>query len=246
MTTSGTISRSRAGRRALILAAGLGERMQPLTLKRPKPLIAVAGKPIIAYAIERLAAAGISEAVVNVHYLPEAIEAWAAGIERPRLIISDERAALLDTGGGVKNALGLLGPDPFFVLNGDSFWVEGAQPALERLRAAWDDRRMDCLLLVAAMTSAVGFGGRGDFLMGPDGRLARRPQGEIAPFAYAGCYLVHPRLFADSPDGPFSMNLLWDRALAKGRLHGLRHDGAWIHVGTPDAIAQAERALAKL
>ena len=246
MSTSGKTSRPRVGRHAMILAAGLGARMQPLTLKHPKPLVAVAGKPIIAYALDRLRAADVAEAVVNVHYLPEQIERWAAGIAVPRLVISNERDSLLDTGGGVKKALALLGADPFFVLNGDSFWVEGARPALERLRAAWDGRRMDCLLLLAAMTSAVGFEGRGDFLMHPDGRLARRPEGEIAPFAYAGCYLVHPRLFADSPDGPFSMNLLWDRALAKGRLFGLRHDATWIHVGTPDAIAAAEEALAEL
>jgi MurNAc alpha-1-phosphate uridylyltransferase len=230
----------------MILAAGRGERMRPLTLDRPKPLVAVAGKPIIAYALDRLRAAGVTEAVVNVHYLPEQIERWAAGIAVPRLIISNERDGLLDTGGGVNRALPLLGPAPFFVLNGDSFWVEGAKPALERLRAAWDGRRMDCLLLLAAMTSAAGFEGRGDFLMHPDGRLARRPEGEIAPFAYAGCYLVHPRLFADSPGGAFSMNVLWDRALAKGRLFGLRHDGTWIHVGAPDAIALAEEALAEI
>lgn len=246
MTAAAKSSRPRVGRRAMILAAGFGARLRPLTLARPKPLVEVAGKPIIAYALDRLRAAGIAEVVVNVHYLPEMIEAWAAGIARPRLVISDERGGLLDTGGGVRKALAVLGTDPFFVLNGDSFWVEGAQPALERLRAAWDGRRMDCLALLAAMTSAVGFGGRGDFLMDPDGRLKRRPQGEIAPFAYAGCYLVHPRLFVGAPDGPFSMNLLWDRALAKGRLFGLRHDATWIHVGTPDAIAAAEEALAEL
>ncbi len=236
----------RVGRRAMILAAGLGQRMRPLTLTRPKPLIEVAGRPIIAHAVERLAAAGIAQAVVNVHYLPEAIEQWAAGIDAPRLVISDERERLLDTGGGVKKALPLLGRDPFFVLNGDSFWVEGAQPALERMRAVWDGRRMDCLLLLAAMTSAVGYSGKGDFLMAPDGQLERRPEAKVAPFVFAGCYLVHPRLFADSPEGPFSMNLLWNRAQERGRLHGLRHDGTWIHVGTPDAVQQAEEALAAL
>ena len=246
MSPHAKISPRKAGRRAMILAAGIGKRMRPLTLSRPKPLVEVAGKPIIAYAVERLRAAGIEEAVVNVHYLPEAIERWAAGISAPRLVISDERDHLLDTGGGVKNALPLLGGSPFFVLNGDSFWMESTQPALERMRAVWDARRMDCLLLLAAMTSAVGFSGRGDFRMAPDGRLERRLEGGIAPFVFAGCYLVHPRLFADSPEGPFSMNVLWDRALARGRLHGLRHDGTWIHVGTPDAIALAEEALTEI
>ncbi len=237
---------SRIGRRAMILAAGYGYRLRPLTLTRPKPLVDVAGRPIIAYAVERLRDAGIGELVVNVHYLPEAIEQWAAGIDKPHITISDERAELLDTGGGVKKALPLLGSDPFFVLNGDSFWAEGAEPALERMREAWDGRRMDCLLLLAPTPSAVGFGGTGDFRMAPDGRLARRAEGQVAPFVFAGCYLVHPRLYADTPDEPFSMNLLWTRAEAKGRLFGLRHDGTWFHVGTPDAIGEAEKALAAL
>lgn len=238
--------RPRVARRAMILAAGYGCRMRPLTLARPKPLVEVAGRPIIAYAIERLREAGIGTVVVNVHYLPEAMEQWAAGIEAPSITISDERAELLDTGGGVNKALPLLGNDPFFVLNGDSFWLEGAEPALERMRAVWDGRRMDCLLLLAPTTAAVGFCGIGDFRMAPDGRLARRAEGQVAPFVFAGCYLVHPRLFADSPEGPFSMNRLWNRAEAKGRLFGLRHDGTWFHVGTPDAIAEAENALAAL
>ncbi len=238
--------RPRIGRRAMILAAGYGQRMRPLTLVRPKPLIDVAGRPIIAYAIERLQDAGIGAVVVNVHYLPEAIEQWAAGIDKPHITISNERAELLDSGGGVKKALVHLGSDPFFVLNGDSFWTEGAEPTLERMRAAWDGRRMDCLLLLAPMTSAVGFSGNGDFRMAPDGRLARRAEGLMAPFVFAGCYLVHPRLYADTPDKPFSMNLLWNRAEAKGRLFGLRHDGTWFHVGTPDAIGEAEKVLAAL
>jgi MurNAc alpha-1-phosphate uridylyltransferase len=237
--------RRRVGRRAMILAAGLGERMRPLTLTRPKPLIPVGGKPIIAHLVDRLASAGIAEAVVNVHHLPDKLIEWAKGVDRPRIAISDERDRLLDTGGGVRRALPLLGRHPFFVLNGDSFWLEGARPALERLREAWDGRRMDCLLLVAAMTRAVGFGGRGDFHMDEAGRLRRRGEGEIAPFAFAGCYLVHPRLFADSPEGAFSMNLLWHRAEAKGRLFGLRHDGVWLHVGTPEAIALAEEAMSR-
>jgi len=240
------VKRPRVGRRAMILAAGYGYRMRPLTLTRPKPLVEVAGRPIIAYATERLQGADIGAVVVNVHYLPDAIEQWAAGIEAPHITISDERAELLDTGGGVKKALPLLGSDPFFVLNGDSFWLEGAEPALARMRAAWDGRRMDCLLLLAPMTSAVGFCGTGDFRMAPDGRLARRHESQVTPFVFAGCYLVHPRLYADSPEGPFSMNLLWTRAEARGRLFGLRHDGTWFHVGTPDAIAEAEKALAAL
>lgn len=233
----------RLGNKAMVLAAGYGQRMRPLTLTRPKPLVEVAGRALIDYGFDRLRAAGVAEAVVNVHYLPEQIEAWARKQTAPRITISDERGVILDTGGGVAKALPLLGDDPFFVINSDSFWVDDGTPALDRLRAAWDDRAMDCLLLLAPLERTVGYDGKGDFTRAPDGRLARRANSEGTPLAYIGGYLVHPRLFEGAPEGAFSMNLLWDRAIAAGRLHGVEHTGRWLHVGTPDAISLAETAL---
>lgn len=233
-----------AGRRAMVLAAGYGQRMRPLTLTRPKPLIEVAGKALIDYGFERLRAAGVETAVVNVHYLPEQIEAWAARQSMPRIIISDERGEILDTGGGIAHALPLLGEAPFFVINSDSFWVDEGEPALDRLRAAWDDERMDCLLLLSPIARTVGYDGKGDFVRGDDGRLARRaavPDG--VPLVYSGAYLVAPQLFEGAPQGKFSMNFLWDKAIAAGRLFGIEHRGRWLHVGTPEAIALAEAAL---
>ena len=231
------------GRRAMVLAAGYGQRMRPLTLTRPKPLVEVAGRALIDHGFDRLRAAGVEEAVVNVHYLPEQLEAWAKRQASPRIRISDERDVILDTGGGVARALPLLGSDPFFVINSDSFWVDDGTPALDRLRAAWDDHRMDCLLLLAPLDRTVGYDGKGDFTRDDDGRLARRAGSQGTPLAYIGGYLVHPRLFAGAPEGAFSMNILWDRAIAAGRLFGVEHTGRWLHVGTPDAIGLAEAAL---
>ena len=231
------------GHSAMVLAAGLGKRMYPLTIDRPKPLVEVAGKRLIDYAFDRLRSANITRAVVNVHYLAEQVEDWARSQTLPEIVISDERRQLLDTGGGIQKALDHLGPAPFFVLNSDSFWLDGAVPALERLRRAWDGARMDSLLLLSPQASAVGYEGAGDFHRDAGWRLTRRQPGETAPFIYAGCYLVAPSLFAGAPEGAFSMNLLWDAALARGRLFGLLHDGLWIHVGRPDSIAYAERTM---
>ena len=232
------------GERAMVLAAGYGQRMRPLTLTRPKPLIEVAGKALIDYGFERLRAAGVAKAVVNVHYLAEQIEAWAGRQTGPSIEISDERSELLDTGGGIAHALPLLGERPFFAVNSDSFWVDEGEPALDRLRAAWDGERMDCLLLLSRLERTVGYDGGGDFVRDDTGRLARRsavPDG--VPLVYSGAYLVAPRLFAGAPRGKFSMNLLWDRAIAAGRLFGIAHTGRWLHVGTPEAIPLAEAAL---
>ena len=157
-----------------------------------------------------------------------------------RLIVSDERGALLDTGGGAKKALPLLGRGPFFIHNADSVWSEGAVPSLSRMLKTWNPATMDCLLLLAPVTTSIGYGAKGDFAMAPDGRLARRGEGEVVPFAFAGVSLCDERLFKDAPDGRFSLNLLWDRALAKGKLYGVRLDGRWMHVGTPEALAEAE------
>lgn len=233
------------GTRAMMLAAGLGTRLRPLTLTRPKPLIEVAGRSLLDRGVDALQRAGVSEVVVNKHYLADQIDGWAAARATPHIIVQDEEALILDTGGGVAKALPHLGPDPFFVLNSDSFWVDGPAPALQRMREAWNDATMDCLLLLARKNRSTGFDGPGDFDMDDTGRLTRR-SGETAEHVYAGAYLVHPRLFRDAPEGAFSMNELWNRALAEGRLHGLVHDGWWLHVGTPDAIALAEDKLRQL
>ncbi|MDP9138392.1 MAG: nucleotidyltransferase family protein [Pseudomonadota bacterium] len=230
-------------RTAMVLAAGLGVRMRPLTLNTPKPLIEVAGKALIDHAFDRLREAQVRLAVVNVHYLAEQIEDWAMRQPPPPIVISDERPELLDTGGGIVKALPQLGAEPFFVVNSDSFWIDGTTPALARLEEAWDAQTMDSLLLLCPRASAIGYEGEGDFDADAGGRLTRRPKDGSAPHVYAGCYLVSPRLFHGAPEGKFSMNLLWDRAAAAGRLRGLVHDGRWVHVGSPAAIAHAEHAL---
>ena len=227
----------------MVLAAGLGKRMHPLTLARPKPLVEVGGRRLIDYAMDHLRKARVSRAIVNVHHLADQLQSWATAQRGLEIVISDERDELLDTGGGIAKALPRLGSDPFFVLNSDSFWIDGKSPALERMRETWDARRMDSLLLLCPLVSAIGYQGEGDFHLDTDGRLARRRPSERAPFVYAGCFLVSPVLFHAAPKGPFSMNLLWDQAQTKGRLFGLRHDGVWFHVGTPDSIAYAEEAM---
>lgn len=231
-------------RTAMVLAAGLGTRMRPFNNDRlPKPLVPVGGEPLIDRVLDRLAEAGVETAVVNVHHHADQIEAHLAGRKRPRIVFSDERGQLLDTGGGVKKALPLLGPDPFFIHNSDSIWLEGATPTLARMAAQWDPERMDCLLMLALGINALGYSGRGDFALAPDGRVERRQENQIVPFVFTGVSIAHPRLFEASPEGAFSLNLLWDRALEAGRLYGMRHDGVWMHVGTPEAIGQAERCL---
>jgi N-acetyl-alpha-D-muramate 1-phosphate uridylyltransferase len=238
-----TIFRSIKPNRAMVLAAGLGVRMRPLTDNLPKPLIRVGGKALIDYGLDQLAEVGVECAVVNVHYLADKIERHLAARKRPRIVISDERDELLDTGGGVVKAMPHLGNTPFFHINSDSIWIDGVRPNLQRLADIFDTAEMDALLLLAPAATSIGYGGRGDFAMSPDGRLRRRAEREIVPFVYAGAALLAPALFTDSPPGAFSLNLLFDRALAAGRLHGLRLDGLWMHVGTPDAIAAAEAAI---
>ncbi len=235
--------RATVGRAAMILAAGLGTRMRPLTDRVPKPLIEVGGRTLIDRSLDRLREAGIDRVVVNMHYLADQIEAWAACQTDPPVVLSDERSELLDTGGGVAKALVNLGDAPFFVFNSDSFWVDGDVPALMRMRAAWDDDAMDCMLLLSDPARSVGFDGKSDFSMDEAGRLTRFA-GEVGGYIYCGCYLVSPRLFDGAPHSAFSMNVLWNKALAEGRLVGLVHDGLWLHVGTPDAITEAEEALA--
>ncbi|MFZ9394681.1 MAG: nucleotidyltransferase family protein [Erythrobacter sp.] len=227
---------------AMIMAAGLGKRMRPLTETQPKPLVRVAGKPLIDHALDRLHEAGIARAVVNVHYLADALEAHLAGRFAPSIEISDERALLLETGGGMAKALPRL-PDPFFCLNADNIWIDGPASAFHDLSARWDPARMDALLLVVPHARAMNFTGPGDFHMDAHGALSRRMQGHVAPFIYTGIQLVSHRLLRDAPAGPFSTNLLWNRAIEEGRLFGLSFSGQWFEVGTPEAIAPTEELL---
>ncbi len=228
---------------AMVLAAGQGTRMRPLSDTTPKPLIRILGRPLIDYCLDGLADVGAGTAVVNVHYLADQVEAHLAARTEPAIVISDERDARLETGGGVKRALPLLGDDAFFLRNSDSFWLDGVRPNLAWLAGAWDEARMDIALLVASTVRAIGYTGRGDFFLHKDGRLSRRPERQVAPFVYAGAAIMHPRLFADTPDGAFSLNLLFDRAIETGRLHGVQLDGLWINVENPQSIAAAERAI---
>lgn len=229
----------------MVMAAGMGQRMRPLTNDRPKPLIQVGGRTLLDHGLDRLAEAGVHTVVVNVHYLGGQIIAHLADRTSPRILISDESAGLLDTGGGIKKALDLLGPAPFFTLNTDALWTEGGAPTLGALADAYDEATMDAVLLLAPTVGSVGFTGAGDFHIDAENRLTRRRRDGEAPLVFAGVTLTHPRLFAKAPDGAFSTNLLWDRAIASGRLYGHRHGGRWMHVGTPDAVAQAEAVLAR-
>lgn len=232
---------------AMVLAAGQGTRMRPLTDIMPKPLVPLNGKPLIDHVLDRLAAARIQRVVVNVNHFADQLEAYVHGpgaaARRLRVDVSDEREQLLDTGGGVNKALPLLGPEPFLIHNSDSVWIEGFRPNLDRLMQGWDEQEMDFLLLVAPAINSVGYAGPGDFSMAADGRLSRRRERQVVPFAFTGVSIAHPRLFKDAPVGPFSLNLLWNRAIESKRLFGIRHDGIWMHVGTPESVKQAERCL---
>lgn len=231
-------------KRAMVLAAGLGTRLRPITQAVPKPMVKIAGVPMIDSVLDRLADSGVEEAVVNTHHLAEMLQAHLAGRTRPRLAFSHEET-ILETGGGIKKALPLLGPDPFFSVNAKIVWLNGKIDALQRLADAWDDAAMDALLLLQPTVSAVGYDGPGDFFVDQDGHVTRRRDWEVAPFLFSGIQLVHPRIFADSPDGAFSMNLLYDRAIEAGRLYALRHDGEWLHVSTPRHLEEVEAYLVR-
>ncbi|RZN30941.1 nucleotidyltransferase family protein [Bradyrhizobium sp. Leo121] len=230
-------------RRAMVLAAGLGLRMRPLTDHMPKPLVSVAGQPLLDHVLDKLAAAGVSEAVVNVHYLPDQIIEHVKTRKQPRVIISDERDNVLGTGGAVVKALPLLGREPFFHVNADTMWIDGVRPNLARLAETFDPAKMDILLLMAPTASSIGYGGRGDYSMLPDGALRKRREQQVVPFVYAGAAIMSPSIFADAPAGEFSLTRLFDRANEQERLFGLRLDGVWMHVGTPDAVQAAEEAF---
>jgi MurNAc alpha-1-phosphate uridylyltransferase len=227
----------------MVLAAGLGTRMRPLTDTLPKPLVKVAGRALIDHVLDKLAAAGVKTAVVNVHYLADQIERHLAKRKKPRIVISDERGVLLGTGGGVVRALPLLGAEPFFHINSDTIWIDGATPNLTRLAQAFDAKAMDALLLLAPAKGSIGYAGSGDFSLHADGRLVARVAGTQAPLVYAGAAILAPTLLHEAPQGAFSLTDLFKRAAEQGRLHGLRLDGRWMHVGSPDAIAAAEAAI---
>ncbi|MFA6125008.1 MAG: nucleotidyltransferase family protein [Sphingomonas sp.] len=231
---------------AMVMAAGLGKRMRPLTATRPKPLVEVAGKPLIDHVFDRLRASGVERAVVNVHYLADALEAHlqnrVTGID---IAVSDERGQLMETGGGLVQARDLIGDAPFLVVNSDNLWVDGPSDAIKMLAARWDEATMDALLLMVPLARANHHRGLGDFRLAADGRiLGRRLPGRLAPFVYTGVQILSPRVIADWPEGPFSTMVFWQRAIAAGRAYGLVHQGLWFDVGTPAAIPLTEAMLA--
>jgi len=230
--------------RAIVLAAGLGTRMRPYNGHVPKPLVQIGGKSLIDYSLDRLADAGVERVVVNVHHLADAVERHLASRKHPQIVISDERAELLGTGGGIAKAMPQLGDAPFFLVNSDTVWLDGVKPNFARLADAFDPATMDALLLLAPTAESIGYGGRGDFAMLPDGRLRRRGEREVVPFVYAGAAILSPALFAGAPAGAFPLTPLFDLAATKDRLFGLRLEGLWMHIGTPEAVAAAEAALA--
>ena len=231
---------------AMVMAAGLGKRMRPLTATRPKPLIKVAGQPLLDHVFDRLRAAGVKRAVVNVHYLADAIEAHLrARIKDIEIVISDERGQLMETGGGLVQARELIGDKPFLVVNSDNLWLVGPTDTIRSLAAAWDDAAMDALLLLVPLARANCHAGQGDFHLDQQGRITgRRKPGRVAPFVYTGLQILSPRVIADWPEGPFSTMLFWERAIAAGRAYGFVHEGLWFDVGTPQAVKQVEAMLA--
>lgn len=228
---------------AMVLAAGRGKRMRPITATTPKPLVEVLGRSLIDRVLDRLVQVGVERAVVNVHYLADLIEVHVGKRAAPAITISDERRQLLDTGGGVVRALAHLGDEPFYHLNSDSIWIEGARPNLEVLAERWNPELMDGILMLASTVSSVGYDGSGDFVMDRTGRLDRRAERTVAPFVYAGAAIFKPEIFAGREEKPFSLNLVFDELIAAGRLYGMRMDGIWLHVGTPEAIGEAETSI---
>ncbi len=234
---------------AMVLAAGLGTRMRPLTDDRPKALVEVAGKALIDHMLDRLAAAGVETAVVNVHYFADLVEAHLRAREAkglgPRIVISDERAQALETGGGIKHALPLLGDGPVFVANIDSVWIEHAGAAIDAVAAAWNPEAMDVCLMLASTGGSLGFHDSGDVFLAEDGVVRFKDPGEIAPLVYVGVHICKPAITTDGPEGPFSLLPLWRRLAADHRVHGVAPDGLWMHVGDPDAKLAAEARLSE-
>ena len=230
---------------AMVLAAGLGKRMRPLTASQPKPLVRVAGKALIDHSLDQLESAGVAKAIVNVHYLADALEAHLKKRRAlPAVTLSDEREQLLETGGALVRAAPLL-PDPFFSLNSDNIWLDGPRDVFTELSDAWDPRRMDALLLVVPHVRAINYRGKGDFHLSPSGQISRRRSGRIAPFIFTGIQLISHRLLREAPEGAFSTNILWERAIQEERLYGISHTGLWFEVGEPAAIAPTEALLSR-
>lgn len=231
---------------AMVMAAGLGKRMRPLTETRPKPLVEVAGKAMIDYCFDKLADAGIGKAVVNVHYLADMMEAHLAVLPYPiEIRVSDERAQLLETGGGLVQAESMIDEENFFCINSDNLWTDGQENSLHRLARTWDEDRMDALLLLVPHSSAHNYKGSGDFHLDEENRISRKLSGQEAPLIFSGIQLISKRLLRDAPTGPFSTNIFWERAIGEGRLFGMVHEGEWFEVGSPQAIAPTEAALAR-
>jgi MurNAc alpha-1-phosphate uridylyltransferase len=228
---------------AMILAAGLGARLRPMTDHLPKPLLQFAGRTVIDHALDKLVGAGIETVVVNLHHKAAMLRGHLNGRQRPRIVTSDESALLLDTGGGVARVLGELGPQPFFVVNGDTLWFDAGPDSLQTMIRRFDPARMDALLMLHPTIQAIGYDGFGDFVMEPDGMLARRPENEVAPFVFAGVQILSPALFEGCPGGAFSLNRIYDRAAEAGRLYGIRHDGAWMNLNTMEGLVATARAL---
>ncbi len=231
----------------MIMAAGLGTRMRPLTDTRPKPLVEVAGKAMIDHCFDKLVEAGIAKAVVNVHYLADMMEAHLAALSYPiEIQVSDERTQLMETGGGLVRAESLIEEDNFYCINSDNLWTDEQANSLHQLAQAWDEDRMDALLLLVPRASAHNYQGTGDFHLDDENRISRKRPGQSAPLIYSGIQLVSKRLLRDAPSGAFSTMVLWERAIGEGRLFGLVHQGEWFEVGSPEAIAPTEAALARV
>lgn len=228
---------------AMVMAAGLGKRMRPLTATRPKPLVELAGKPMIDHVFDRLRAAGVKKAVVNVHYLADAMEGHLQTVEGLDIVVSDERDRLMETGGGLVKALPMIDSDPFLSLNSDNFWIDGPSDTLKLLARHWDAKKMDALLLLVPHARAFNHSGKGDFHMDRQGRLKRRGRSKIAPYVFTGIQMLSKKLISDTPEGPFSTNILWDRAIEAGRCYGVVHQGLWFDVGKPQSIRQTEAML---
>jgi MurNAc alpha-1-phosphate uridylyltransferase len=226
---------------AMVLGGGLGKRMMPLTKDIPKPMVVLKGRTLVDHVLDRIAAAGVKRAVVNVHYQADKLEAHVKKRGTPQIVISDERQELLDTGGGTVKALPLLGDEPFLIHNSDSVWIEGVGSNLERMFSFWDPDTMDSLMLLASAATSLGYEGLGDFGMEKDGLLSRRGERQTVPFVFTGVSIAHPRLFNGAQQGVYSLNRLWDKAIDSRRLYGIRLDGLWMHVGTPEALVEAER-----
>lgn len=227
---------------AMVMAAGFGTRLRPLTDTTPKALVPVLGVPMLDVVLNRLQMAGVRRVVINLHHLGEKIRDHLKDRHDLEILFSEE-STILETGGGIVQALPLLGDEPFYAVNAKIIWLNGRVDALERLAMEWDAARMDALLLLQSTTTAVGYNGKGDFILDQEGRVRRRKEWQVAPFLYAGIQICHPRLFRDPPKGAFSTNLVWDRAIEEDRLYGIRHDGEWYHVSTPQHLQEVERHL---